>query len=209
MRPRMPTMRKVGPCFGCGGNHWLQDCLDKPIISYKGERLPSIEHYCVGCSVDHLPKVCPHKPTHMLTRNPSANQGLNYLEVIPSPFVEEEEKDRASLRVVTRAQAQEDSKKEESKASEATPKKSLKRNTRRGRPKKAGNKSKSGSEPNTQGEDMEELTEKERSQGPTKQAKALTTLLLSHEGGSVLIDKKYEPLEATIQAYKSRLAAPN
>ena len=36
MRPRMPAMRKVGPCFGCGGNHWLRDYLDKPVISYKG-----------------------------------------------------------------------------------------------------------------------------------------------------------------------------
>ena len=22
-RPRMAAVRKVGPCFGCGGNHWL------------------------------------------------------------------------------------------------------------------------------------------------------------------------------------------
>ena len=36
MRPRMPPVRKVGPCFGCGGNHWMRDCPDKPVISYKG-----------------------------------------------------------------------------------------------------------------------------------------------------------------------------
>ena len=100
MRPRMLAMRKARPCFGCGGDHWLQDYPDKPVISYKGERLPPIEHY-VGCSVDRLPKVCPHKPTLVPSGNPSTNQGLNYLEVIPYPFVEEGEKDRASLRVVT------------------------------------------------------------------------------------------------------------
>ena len=33
MRPRMPAMRKARPCFGCGGNHWLQNFLDKPVIS--------------------------------------------------------------------------------------------------------------------------------------------------------------------------------
>ena len=123
---------------------------------------------------------------------------LNYLEVIPSPFAKEEEKDRASLRVVTRAQAQKDPKKVEPKALEATQKKSCKRNTRRGIPKKDGKKSKSGSEPNTQGENREELTKKERSQEPTKPAEALTSSSSSLEGGSVLIDKKYEPLEAAI-----------
>ena len=60
-----------------------------------------------------------------------------------SPFAEEEEKDRASVRVVTRAQAQKDPQNEEPKALEALQKKSHKRNTRRGRPKKDGNKSKS------------------------------------------------------------------
>ena len=122
----------------------MQDCPDKPVISYKGERLPPIERYCVGCSVDHLPKVCPHKPTHTPIGNSSTNPGLNYLEVIPSLFAEEEEKDRASLRVVTRAQVQKEPTKEEPKAFEATQKKSRKRNSRRGRPKKDGKKSKSG-----------------------------------------------------------------
>ena len=154
MRPRMPTMTKARPCFGCGGNHWLQDYLDKPVISYRGERLPPIEHYCVGCSVDHLPKVCPHKPTLVPGGNPTANEGLNYLEVIPSPFAEEEEKDRACLRVVTQAQAQKDSGKEEPKAPQTSQKKSHKRSTRKGRPK-AGKRSKSPSKPNTKGEDRE------------------------------------------------------
>ena len=112
--------------------------------------------------MEHLPKVCPHKPTHTPAENSSTNPRLNYLEMIPSPFAEEEEKDRASLRVVTRAQAQKKPAKEEPKASEVTQKKSRKRNSRRGRPKKDGKKSKSGSESNTQGENGKELTEKDK-----------------------------------------------
>ena len=69
---------------------------------------------------------------------------------------------------------------------------------RRGRPKKDGKKSKSGAKPNTQGENGKEVTEKEKSQEPAKHAEALTSSSSSHEGGSVLIDKKYEPLEAAI-----------
>ena len=48
LRPRMPPVRKAGPCFGCGGDHWLRDYPDKHVISYKGEKLPPIEHYCIG-----------------------------------------------------------------------------------------------------------------------------------------------------------------
>ena len=74
--------------------------------------------------MEHLPKVCPNKTTHMPIGNSSTNLGLNYLEVISSPFAEEEEKDRASLRVVTRAQAQKEPTKEEPKAFKTTQKKS-------------------------------------------------------------------------------------
>ena len=67
MRPRMPVVKKAGPCFGCGGDHWLQDYLDKPVISYKGERLPLIECYCVDCSVDHLPRCAlANQPLHLI-----------------------------------------------------------------------------------------------------------------------------------------------
>ena len=48
---------------------------------------------------------------------------------------------------------------------------------------------------------------KEGSQEPAKQVEALTSLSYSHEGESILIYKKYEPLEAAIQAYESRPAA--
>ena len=106
--------------------------------------------------------MCPHKPSHTPIGNSSTNLGLNYLEVIPSPFAEEEEKDRASLKVVTRAQAQKEPTKEEPKASEVTQMKSRKRNSRRGRPKKDGKKSKSGLEPNIQGENGTESTKKEK-----------------------------------------------
>ena len=103
LRPRMQPVRKARPCFGCGGDNWLRDCPDKPVISYKGEKLPPIERYCIGCSVEHLPKVCPHRPNVNPPGTQGPNQGLNYIEVIPSPFADEEEKDRASLRVMTRA----------------------------------------------------------------------------------------------------------
>ena len=76
MRPRMPAVRKAGPCFQCGGDHWLRDCPVKPSMSYKGENLPPIERYCAECCVDHLPKMCPHKPTPASVANPRPNQAF-------------------------------------------------------------------------------------------------------------------------------------
>ena len=150
----------------------MRNCRYKPVISYKGERLPPIERYCICCSVEHLPKVCPHKPTANPQRNLGPNQGLNYIEVIPSPFAKEEEKDRASLRVVTRAQAPKNPEKEEPQASKSTQKKSRKRYNRRGRPRKEEKKSKSASEPKQPEDEKGDSTEKKREQEPAKIAKA-------------------------------------
>ena len=98
-------------------------------------------------------------------------------------------------------------KKEEPQALKVAQKKSCKRNNWRGRPRKEGKKSKSGSEPKPSEEDKGGSTKKNREQEPTKIAKARTSSSSSQEGGFVLIDKKYESLEATVRAYKSRVEA--
>ena len=51
------------------------------------------------------------------------------------------------------------------------------------------------------------MTKKEKSQEPAKPTEAINSSSSSHEGGLALIDKKYEPSEAAIRAYKSRIAA--
>ena len=201
MRPRAPAMRKAGPCFGCGGDHWLRDCPDKMIIGYKGERLPPIERYCVGCSVDHLPKMCPHRPTPAAPTNPNPNpnvrpnQALNYIEVIPSPFAEEEEKDRASLRVITRARGMGRSAKAKSRDSGTKEEQSRKRSPkRRGRPRKE-KKSRVGSE--SEGEPQKPLEPQPKHQDKEETNDHVSeSSSSSHKGGSVLIDKINEPIEA-------------
>ena len=140
--------------------------------------------------MEHLPKVCPHKPIANPQGNLGPNQGLNYIEVVPSPFAEEEEKDRASLRVVTRAQTPKNPEKDEPQALEATQKKFFKRKNWRGRPRKEGKKSNSDSEPKLSEEDKGGSTKKNREQEPTKTTKARTSSSSSQEEGSILIDKK-------------------
>ena len=185
----------------------MRDCPDRPVISYKGEKVPPIERYCIGCSVEHLPKVCPHQPSANPPGNQGSNQGLNYIEVIPSPFADEEEKDRASLRVMTRAQTTRNMDKEDLSVSEDVPKKSRKKYNRRGRPKKEDKKSKSGSEPRQPAKEQEEP---ERKKGESEQEGSVRTLsssTSSRGGGSVLIDKRYEPLKAAVRAYEDRVEA--
>ena len=146
----------------------------------------------------------------MLFRSPGnqgSNQGLNYIEVIPSPFADEEEKDRASLRVMTRAQTSKSIDKEEPPASEAAQKKSRKRYNRRGRPKKEEKKPKSGSEPRQPANEQKEPREEKKEPEHEDSATTRTSSTSSRGGGSVLIDKRYEPLEAAVRAYEDRVEA--
>ena len=132
---------------------------------------------------------------------------MNYIEVIPSPFTDEEEKDKASLRVMTRAQTPKNLDKAEPPALEAVQKKSRKSYNRRGRPKKQDKKSKFGSEPRQPENKKEELLERKREPEYEKWTRARTSSTSSQEGGSVLIDKRYEPLEAAVRAYEDRIEA--
>lgn len=134
MRGRKPAIRKLGPCFSCGGNHWLRDCPYKPVINYKGDKLPPVKRHCVGYCVDHLPKVCPHKPP--FPPNPRLGPRLNYIEVIPSPYGDEEEQDQASLRVFMRAQAKKIQPTQQDEISQRSQKHSWKRNPKKGFSKK-------------------------------------------------------------------------
>ena len=109
-----------------------------------------------------------------------------------------------SLRVVTQAQAQKDTGKKRTNASQTSNKKLRKRSPRKSR-SKTGKKSKSGSKPEPGNVRNEKPKVREDNKEPKKRAS--TSLSSSHKGGFVLVDKKYEPLEAAIRAYESRLSA--
>ena len=130
------------------------------------------------------PKTCTSPPT--VNRN---NQGLNYIEVIPSPFVEEEkEKDQASLRVMTRAQTNKRGDNFKPSATLTTNKRSRKRGPRKSR-SRAGEKSRSGSKPRPEGK--EEIKQTPEKMNKEQEEHASTSSSYSHKGGFVLIDKKY------------------
>ena len=76
----------------------MKDCIETPPL----RQFSPIDRYCEGCGLEHLPKHCPVRATLDQTSGPKT--GLNYIEVIPSPNLEEAEADYRSLKVVTRAQ---------------------------------------------------------------------------------------------------------
>ena len=55
--------------------------------------------YYGGCGIDHLSRDCPNKPKEMGTQGKAT---LHYVEIVKEP----EENETIPLRVVTRAQAQ-------------------------------------------------------------------------------------------------------
>ena len=89
-----------GACYRCVGDHFVRHC---PIeASDKGNReppWPRVLRYCGGCGIDHLSKDCPNKPKETGSQGKAT---LHYVEIIE----ELEENETIPLRVVTRAQAQ-------------------------------------------------------------------------------------------------------
>ena len=97
-----------------------------------------------------------------------------------------------------------ESEKSNSRDSENKDKQSRKRSPRRrGRPRKE-KKSRTGSEPEKESEKPLEPRVKDKEEARDQVSNSSSS---SHKGGSVLIDKVNEPIEAALRAYGDRLAA--
>ena len=139
MRARQTPVKTPRPCFGCGGEHWLKKCPDKPTISYGNRKLPPLERYCIGCGQDHFPKDCPTRQAESTKAWPS--QGLFYIQVFPSPNSSDREQEDISIKVITRAQAK-DPQAEKPCGSQPNPKQTKKRRGRK--PRSKGSKKSKG-----------------------------------------------------------------
>ena len=164
MRARQTPVRTPGPCFGCGGDHWLRECPDKPTISYGTSKLPPLERYCIGCGQDHFPKDCPTRQADNTKARPS--QGLNYIQVIPSPNSSDREQEDISVKVITRAQAKNQAEKPSS--SQTNPKQTKKRRGRK--PRSKGSKKSKGENIALERTDEPQAMEPERVEVPRKEA---------------------------------------
>ena len=64
-------------------------------------QFPPVERFCMGCSVDHLPKDCLIRPADIAA--PKGNVTLNIVSVVPSPTTSETEGEVIPVRVVTKS----------------------------------------------------------------------------------------------------------
>ena len=140
-----------------------------------------------------FPKDCKNKLPDKAAS--TSRTSLNFIEVIPSPSTSEGETDKISLKVVTRAQAKKDAQVQTDESGDSA-KPALKRKTRRKvRSKKAE------SVKNDSKEEREQTGKKQKSENephPSAKEQMLTSSGTS-SGGSVIVDKVYEPLQAALR----------
>ena len=182
-------------------------------------KIPPLERYCHGCSVEHFPKDCLLKPTDpTIPKNPAT---LNILTVIPSPTTSETENEPVPVRVITRAQEKKlqnqagriNTKAKETLEQPNDKEKSSKKKIRSQRRKKSKSKT-SSDEENPIPKELERVLKpkadpKEQIEANTNEPIQLQGVLDSEKdsGGSILVEKLNEPLDATLHAYESRITA--
>ena len=124
-----------------------------------------------------------------------AKATINYIEVIPSPHEEESKTDRRSLNVITRSQ----SKKKMVTLENKEPQMETPVKKKRGRKPCSRGIKKAKSKTQETPQDMEGVNAE--SQASNNYLPGETTSLSQSSGGSVIVDKVHEPLQAALDAY--------
>ncbi len=193
---RSAPMPQGVKCYDCGGDHYVKDCPNRLSQSQR-QRLPPIERYCVGCCQEHFPKECPSKPKDVINQGPKTS--MNYIGIVPSPSNSESETERVSLNVVTRAQTKQKQPETKMETSKSKSKKRTKKRTR----SKGSKKSKQ--EPQQSKESLEQPSDE---RGETEEPRVPKEDKVSSKpssGGSMIVDKVNEPLQAALDAHDSRI----
>lgn len=132
-RPRPPTSAAPpGPCFNCGGDHWVRDCPHPrkerpttPTLPPPAPSLPPLTRFCLDCGIKHFVQDCPKNPDN----KGKATVGINLIEILPSTSSPSSSESDVvvPLKAITRAQARaKDESKREDEA-EPTPSESRKK----------------------------------------------------------------------------------
>lgn len=206
-----PTV--LGPCFECSGPHLVRDCphwkrpqnTNGGILATPAPRMqfPPVERYCIGCCVDHLPKDYLIKPADLAT--PKGNVSLNIVSVIPSPTTSETEGEMIPVRVVTRAQKNALRRQDEAK----TPLRKPRRKTRSRRGKKVKENPVAENPIPKELEGILRPCKTGNTAGPGEKTpehqQEQTSSSETDSGGSVLVEKVNEPLDAALKAVECRI----
>ena len=66
-----------GPCYDCGGNHWIRDCPNPRREKKNESGVPLLSRSCIECGIKHLVQDCP------VLAEKKGKKTLNYVEVLP------------------------------------------------------------------------------------------------------------------------------
>ena len=183
--PRQNPQGERG-CYNCGAlDHWQKECPREKQPQFK-----PAPRYCEECMVTHLPIHCPKNPHNIPQPGPDLGKtNLNIVGIIPSGT---EDEAVVPLQVITRAQAKELPEPIMEENIELAPTKKRKQKSwRERRAKMAAKKRK-------------EIEQKQKEKNK-KAEDSSSSNTSKHEGGSVLVDKLFEPLDTLLMAYESRL----
>ncbi|MCO5612074.1 hypothetical protein L7F22_066336 [Adiantum nelumboides] len=190
-----PVTQQDQPCYKCGGNHWAKSCSRIQIIGY-----------CLDCGITH---VVPNYPEYPKKQGKTT---MNVVGVLPSSKGSEAEP-KIPMKVVTRAQAKENAKDQVDEEKDQQPKqgeiasvsvktgrKSWKAKRKKAKAKHEQKQSTLVAELSQVQEELKLHREKKASiMEPNKAPRAISS------GGSMMVDKVLEPLDAALEAYEARL----
>ncbi|MCO5583996.1 hypothetical protein L7F22_037914 [Adiantum nelumboides] len=196
MGPPPPNQPPIGPCFNCGiPDHWERSC------PHKGQRV-KIYGFCGDCGIKHILPECPKNPDN------KGKTTLNKVGVLPSASSGSETKAVVQVNVVTRAQAKDLEKDksmfgipiptENGSLSVRTQRKSWKAKRERMKTRRAE------SQIEIQ-EELQEVNQQLQQELESKKIEQNHQPRKSSSGGSVLVDKVLEPLDALLQQWEARL----
>ncbi|MCO5585805.1 hypothetical protein L7F22_039737 [Adiantum nelumboides] len=215
---QLRQQKVLGPCYRCQGDHLLKDCPVKPTNVANNAPHPG-QHantnsgkeygHCDDCGVKHLFQDCSQHPTK------KGKATVNIVEVLTSSSGSESEK-TIPIKAVTRAQAQKQAEdKEDDTANVDSEKyvktKSTSKHLRDKFRAKYHKKLKvvtaelTKAQEQTQQQEHVSTSDKLEEIKNPESKKARSDAREEESAGSVLADKKFEPLEAILKAYEARI----
>ncbi|MCO5611168.1 hypothetical protein L7F22_065418 [Adiantum nelumboides] len=199
MGPLPPNQQPIGPCFNCGSpDHWERSC------PHKGQRV-KIYGFCSDCGIKHILPKCPRNPDN------KGKTTLNKVGVLPSASSGSKTEPVVQVNVVTRAQAKEleieKPMEENARVSVPTENGSLSVRTQRKswKAKHERMKARRAQSQTAIQEKLQEVKQQLQQELESKKVEQKNQPRKASSGGSVLVDKVLEPLDALLQQWEARL----
>ncbi|MCO5563719.1 hypothetical protein L7F22_017366 [Adiantum nelumboides] len=199
MGPPSPNHQPTEPCFKCGSpDHWERSC------PHKGQRV-KIYGFCSDCGIKHILPKCPRNPDN------KGKTTLNKVGVLPSARSGSETKPVVQVNVVTRAQAKELKKEKPMEENARVPvptengSLSVRTQHKSWKAKHERMKARRAKSQTTIQEELQEVKQQLQHELESKRIEQNNKPRKAPSGGSVLVDKVLELLDALLQQWEARL----